>query len=127
MNTATGRVTRILDPVKRAIAKLACENAAECVNDGDCTEGLICDNGVCVDAEPTDGTPCDLGPCTTGETYLNGMCQGGSPVDCPDGLCAVYSCDESGAEGNCDNVVMPPSDPACGTASNYCSAIGTCL
>lgn len=75
----------------------ACGAAPSCVRDDDCTGGIACENGACVDP-PTGGAECNLdSECGTGEVCEAGVCvlggectfdgDGASGELCFDGRC----------------------------------------
>jgi hypothetical protein len=74
--------------------------APECTVDADCDDGFFC-NGT--------------------EVCVSGSCQGGTPVDCGDGVsCTVDSCNE--ATDSCDNT---PDDGLCDNGQ-FCDGNETC-
>jgi len=126
-------------------------NTAQC-DDGDaCTDGDACLAGSCVPGPALDvddgnvctddtcdsslgavNTPntgiCDDGdPCTTGESCLDGSCQGGTAPDCNDGNpCTTDSCDATGTGCvNANNTATCDDGDAC-TDADTC-ANGLCV
>jgi len=87
-----------------------------------CTPPLVCDEGIdaCVGCA-ADGD-CDDGLyCNGAETCSAGTCQGGTPVDCSDGVsCTVDSCNET--SDACDNV---PTNSLCDDGL-WCNGVETC-
>ena len=78
--------------------------APECVNDADCAEGQVCENGVCTDAPvPECETDAD---CAEGQVCENGVCTDAPVPECAeDADCAEGQVCE---EGVC---VEGPEDP----------------
>lgn len=133
-NLNTGRITRIRGPVKRAIAKLACENVSipECGDDicssasgenaltceTDCPSE--CGDGLCASDEsvltcPKDCPPvCEDGICNSysGENMFN--CPADCPSECGDGFCSSASGEDP---LNCSaDCWFPCSGTFCGNA-----------
>jgi hypothetical protein len=84
-------------------AATACGDPSDTV----CTVPDTCDGfGSCLPNNEADGTDCDTASfCNVGATCLAGVCGGGSPVDCDDGLpCTQDSCNE--AAQRCDNDLL---------------------
>ena len=84
----------------------ACTVADQCVGTActgkpvDCNDGAICTTDSCAPDIgcrnlPADVTACDDGdPCTSGTQCLDGKCQGGTALNCDDGLaCTADGCD----------------------------------
>jgi hypothetical protein len=100
--------------------------------DGACSTGNVCTTGtitcqggveVCVAVNVPAGTACDDGLfCNERETCdANGVCQGGTPVDCSDGVnCTVDSCNED--TDSCDN---EPDNGLCDDGQ-FCNGWETC-
>ncbi|MBI5055620.1 MAG: DUF4215 domain-containing protein [Nitrospirae bacterium] len=82
-----------------------------------------CDGKTDEDCVPSDGAACNDGDaCTTGETYVSGVCQGGTPVNCDDGNeCTSDSCDPA---SGCIHY-----NSAAGTACSggVCDGSGSCV
>lgn len=77
-------------------------------SDTDCTNPDTCNGvGVCNPNNAANGVTCDDGLfCNEGETCMGGVCTGGDPTDCDDGLpCTADSCNED--TDVCDNVLQP--------------------
>lgn len=109
---------------------LYCNGIERCIN-STCKAGTTvncsslndqCNKGVCDEtqdkciAQPKpDGTSCNDGLfCNVGETCQSGVCSGGSPRVCNDGIsCTSDSCNEN--TGACDYIW-----PACGLADGCC-------
>ena len=73
-----------------------------------CTDPDTCDGfGGCLPNHAPNGTDCDVGLfCFSGATCQDGVCGGGSPIDCSDGLdCTEDTCNE--VEGRCDHELLP--------------------
>ncbi|RME41177.1 MAG: hypothetical protein D6788_01805, partial [Planctomycetota bacterium] len=83
-----------------------------------CTAPDACDgSGTCLPNDAPDGTPCDDGLfCNEGETCLGGVCTGGTPVNCDDGIpCTTDTCNET--TDQCDNTLDP----------GFCFIAGECF
>ena len=107
-----------------------CSNGdcSDCVTADDCPpsdtscQGPVCENGRCAMAQLPAGSNCTNNRfCVGNETCnANGVCQGGTPRDCDNGIaCTVDSCDESA-----NACVHAADDNACATG-NPCR-IGRC-
>jgi hypothetical protein len=100
----------------------ATDECVECVGDGDCGEGEVCTDNVCVpDVECTVDADCnDDNPCTT-DTCTEGVCSN-DQIACPQG----QSCNP--ATGNCEDIACT-SDADCNDGfsctEDTCNA-GTC-
>ncbi|MCH8252513.1 MAG: hypothetical protein IID36_08695, partial [Planctomycetes bacterium] len=73
--------------------------------DTQCTDPDTCDGaGACQANDAADGSDCDDGAfCNTGEACAGGVCTGGAPLDCGDGIpCTQDACDEK--TDACENV-----------------------
>ncbi len=73
-----------------------------------CTDPDTCNGfGTCQPNNEINGTPCDIGAfCTDSAACAGGVCGGGVPLDCGDGLaCTADSCNEPAQA--CDNVLIP--------------------
>ncbi len=73
-------------------------------SDTDCTDPDTCDgSGTCQTNNAPNGTSCDDGQyCNEGESCTAGICSGGTPVDCDDGIpCTTDTCNED--TDQCDN------------------------
>ncbi len=96
-----------------------------------CDDGTDNDNDGLTDCEDPDceGMTCNDGQyCNEGETCQSGVCTGGSPLDCDDGVgCTDDSCDE--ANDSCENVSNDANCPDDGLYCNgdeYCDSINDC-
>lgn len=89
-----------------------------------CPTGDVCDptNGCIPGKSCTTSAQCSDGLyCTGAETCVSGICQGGTPVDCDDGIdCTVDSCDETADA--CKHVA---SNALCDD-KNVCNGTETC-
>ena len=99
-----------------------CDPVLDCQAGSDPCPGQICDEptDTCLDCQ-TNGD-CDDGVyCNGAETCTGGTCQGGSPVNCNDGVgCTDDSCNES--TDSCDNTAH---DSNCDNGL-YCDGAETC-
>ena len=109
-NLNTGRITRIRGPVKRAIAKLACENVSipECGDEicssasgenaltceTDCQS--VCGDGACTHSEDASSCPDDCQVACEDDSQCSGM--SGQTGRCCAGFCADIATDRN----NCD-------------------------
>ena len=110
-------------------APYGCDSAAadcrtECIGDGDCAPGNVCEMGACV------GTREDGVACSRDEQCQSGFCTEGV---CCDSTCTevCQSCLESltgAATGTCSNVTLGTLEPAgrCSDDGTSCGADGTC-
>lgn len=121
----------------------ACDDGKQCTENDACKEGVCtgtpkfcpgsdschvgsCDitSDTCVEIPGNDGAPCvDDNACTSGTSCSNGVCAGGTQVDCSflDGVCSQGYCDE---QIGCK--VMPKND---GTPCNdnlFCTTDDVC-
>ncbi|MBN1948073.1 MAG: hypothetical protein JW797_20560, partial [Bradymonadales bacterium] len=92
----------------------------------ECTDDS-CDPATgCVATNNSD--PCDDGLfCTTGESCSAGVCTGGAPTDCNDGVgCTVDSCNEvtTSCDNNPDNALCDDGD-AC--TIDTCDPVSDCV
>ena len=125
-------------------------NTTQCDDGNACTTGDQCAEGVCAFAEViscADNNPCTADscdaqtgcinepvagactngdPCTVGDTCLNGLCQGGAPLDCDDGNeCTTDSCGNGGACVNEPVAGVCDDGDKC-TTGDHCEA-GACV
>jgi hypothetical protein len=95
-----------------------------------CPSGEVCDaTSGCIPGKAcTTSAQCDDGLfCTGVETCVNNICQGGTPVNCDDGVdCTVDSCDENGnaCKHAATNSLCDDKDPCNGTET--CNAVSGC-
>lgn len=124
-----------------------CTSNDQCTTEGVCegTPTLACDDGDpctdnhcdavlgCVNPVSPDGTSCDDGlNCTLDDQCLEGLCTGGSPVECADETpedCFVPQCEEE--TGECLAVLQKPQGSGCEdgdacTGGDSCNQEGTC-
>jgi hypothetical protein len=93
----------------------------------ECNGNITADAEVTVEEQPcTSDEECDDGEfCNGAETCDIGgtdLCQGGTPVDCDDGVaCTEDSCDETG-----DTCVNEPNDANCPDDGEYCNGTEFC-
>ncbi len=76
----------------------------------------------------TNGTSCDDGAaCNVGEICLAGTCAGGGPPNCSAAgdQCNTASCDDTGADGNCDIITPIPNGTTCNDG-NPCNLGESC-
>jgi hypothetical protein len=104
---------------------LRTSNTGECMADSDCNDQNICTDdkcnaGKCQTTNNTNLCTTDNNACTTGDTCVDGLCQG-TPVTCNDNnVCTADSCD--GATGQCKFDGIPgcfggcfyDANPGCG-------------
>ena len=108
-------------------SRVACDAGGPCEGEGVCDPAT----GACTYPPAADGAPCDDGDaCTQDSRCFGGACEGGEPVECPDGgPCTVAgTCDP--ATGECtapapadEGAECDPGEP-CQTGA--CDA-GTCV
>jgi len=97
----------------------------ECLSDDNCTEGEICEEGICVEVEcETDEDCSDFDPCTGNETCVDGSCVDGIPpcgaliclpFDNPDG----YICVECDNDTDCDDGLFCTGYDFCDNGTCY--------
>ncbi len=95
---------------------------AECDDANDCTSDSCDPASGCQNTAANEGSPCeDYNECTEGTTCAWGLCEGGTPVDCPDdgNDCTSDTCDPF---RGCDYPPLPDFSE-CSQADPY----GTCL
>lgn len=93
----------------------------ECMADGDCNDGDACTDDFCFDSLcrhlPNNEGACDDGdPCTAGDSCFEGLCVGGTPIDCDNQL----FCD---GQESCADGVCVAGGPPCGPDS-WCDEEG---
>jgi hypothetical protein len=95
---------------------VVCSAQDQCHDAGTCNRS----NGTCSNPTKANGSPCDDGNfCTQSESCLSGVCQGGSPRNCDDGVaCTTDIC----RAGGCASI---PDDTLC-AAGQTCDAIAGC-
>lgn len=133
----------LCNPETGSVTHEALTDGTSCDDGLFCYVGEFCTGGVCSGGEPRDcgalndachlgicqesgqqcmrqpaneGFPCDDGDvCAVGETCSAGVCNGGTPVLCPDNqnACSDLACDPAGTEGNCARVVPVREDEPC--------------
>lgn len=106
----------------------------ECYNDGDCNDGNVCTDDVCLNPgtqqsscqHTNNNNACNDGnACTTSDTCSNGACVGGAPLDCDDdNECTDDSCNPATGCINTPNT-DPCDDGLFCTINDLCSG-GTC-
>lgn len=101
-----------------------CEDASDCDDFSECTTDS-CDAGMCMHADASGGTPCDLGGsqgiCVSGECEEDELCRN---VNCNDGIdCTDDSCLE-GVCTNTPNNINCNDGNACST--DTCNAVTGC-
>ncbi len=108
---------------------LPCDNTANPCNDGNpCTDEScidLADGSEGCDVKPNNNNPCSDGnACTTPDRCVNGVCQGGAQITCPDdndgNICTGLICDAT--TGNCTstNVAGPCDDGNPCTVNDNC-------
>ena len=68
---------------------LTCSQASDCPTPTNQCQQAACTGGVCTVVNKTNGTACDLQPCLTGETCLDGVCQGGTSTCTGGNVCCA--------------------------------------
>ncbi|MFQ5478157.1 MAG: hypothetical protein ACE5E4_06030 [Candidatus Binatia bacterium] len=123
---------------------LPCDDADACTTMDTCSGGVCiggpapdCDDGNPCTVDTCDSVlgcqnvnvslPCDDGnACTTNDTCSNGVCVGGSPLDCNDGnVCTDDSCDTVSGCVSVNNAAACEDGDSC-TTGDTCVA-GTCV
>jgi hypothetical protein len=103
-----------------------CNDAGQCIEDGnDCT-AASCVDGACGQSDLPDGTMCDLLSVDDG-VCMSGMCAAApdctDAADCDDGNeCTTNGCDE-----NLICTATPNTDASCAGGAGVCDASGACV
>lgn len=118
-----------------------CDGAGTCVGSNpivctaldQCHDVGTCDpkTGVCSNPDKPNNTPCnDNNACTLGDTCQDGICTGGSPVQCPntDVRCSIAGCDPA---VGCTTTNLPAGTPCLDffkcDGNEVCDGNGNCV
>jgi len=104
-------------------ARVQCTSNAECDDGNPCTADTCSPAaGMCMHMAVANGTTCATDRCLSGQSCLNGICQGGTAISCDDqNVCTADSCD---AMLGCQHV--PQDRIACGTLPHMFCCSGQC-